>query len=237
MNNLSDEITNFTLDDLKMYIDNGLISVDTTDDDILSTSLDISKYLIKRIEKGLPLTPITEDDEFIADFSINDVTIYNCKRYNSLQKIVSTVLGCEFASYYDKNRIYFINTLIDNNKKFLLVHSDIAWASKIIDDIIPSIKLPYFPEKDQAILYVEEFVYSRIKSREIINTPDFLYAVKLSYVEHAGNKYPIDRYYKAVLKPPHTIDKVSKEYVEISNVEYEQLVSKRWTTRSYNATI
>ena len=233
MNNLSDEITNFTLDDLKMYIDNGLISVDPNDD-ALSTSLNISKYLIKRLEKGLPLTPITEEDEFIADFSINDVTVYNCKRYESLQKVVSTVSDCEFMSYYDKNRIYFINTLIDTNKKFLLVHSDIAWASKIIDDIIPSIKLPYFPEKDQAILYIEEFVYSRIKSREKINTPDFLYAVKLSYVEHAGNKYPIDRYYKAVLKPPHTYDKVGKEYVEISNVEYEQLVSKRWLSRYDN---
>lgn len=172
-------------------------------------SFSYTRDILERLMRGIPLTPITDEDFYIngnESLSTDDDLVsrglksdIQCPRMSSLFR-KETIDG--EVTYSDLNRAY----CVDIERPSDTFSSS---ADNIVDELFP-IKMPYLPGKEKYKVYVQTFLTDKkngdFDARGIIyiTTPD-------------GKRVDVNRFYT---------ERAGKT-VEISKDEYDELLEKR----------
>lgn len=179
------------------------------DDEHSGMSFSFTRDILDRLMRGIPLTPITDEDFYINgndSLSTDDYLVsrglksdIQCPRMSSLFR-KETIDGK--VAYSDLNRTY----CVDIERPSDTFSSS---ADNIVDELFP-IKMPYLPGKEKYKVYVQTFLTDKkngdFDTRGIIyiTTPD-------------GKRVDVNRFYT---------ERAGK-MVEISKDEYDELLEKR----------
>lgn len=144
-------------------------------------SMRLTKLILDRLMDAKPLTEIKDsDDEWPLMISRDDGNLmYQCKRMNSLFKIVS---ADGIVSYTDTKRYDCVH--IDDPN----VHYRSVFINHIMDEIFP-ISMPYIPSDKLFLVYTESFCTD--PKNGDVDTIGILHAVTPN-----GDKVEINRYFK-----------------------------------------
>lgn len=142
-------------------------------------SWNITKNILIRLLNNLPISPITENDEFedVSFINKHNMKTFQCKRMSALFK---DVLSDGSVRYSDLSR----DVCIDE-KKQEKYHSSIG--SKVVDDLFP-ITLPYYPCVTKFKVYTQDFSINTDKTDNV----DYVWVKKVKTpdgVDVSVNKY------------------------------------------------
>lgn len=179
------------------------------DDGHSGMSFSFTRDILERLMRGIPLTPITDDDFYIngnGPLSTDDYlksmglkSDIQCPRMSSLFR-KETIDG--EVTYSDVNRAY----CVDIERPSDTFSSS---AGTIVDELFP-IKMPYLPGKEKYKVYVQTFLTNR-KNGDF-DTRGIIYLITPD-----GKQIDINRYYT----------EREGKMVEISKDEYDDLLEKR----------
>lgn len=151
-------------------------------------SFSITRNILIRLMKSLPLTPIEDTEDtwnetmfFNDDLSLNKNSSKKtqCKRMGSLFK---TINEDGSISYTDVSRAYCID--VDTKDTFN------CFVENIIDDMFP-ITMPYYPPVNKYKVYVKDFIAKGYFG----DTTDFNTRAVLYCITPEGEKVEINRYF------------------------------------------
>ena len=162
-------------------------------------SWQITSKILVRLLKALPLTPVTEKDEWVQITKNDKSTLFQSCRISSLFKTIDNEGN---VTYADNNRV----SCFDKND----VSFRFGLAGSIIDEIFP-ITLPYYPTEKGYRVFVEDFLTKDGKGD--FDTVGIIYAYKPN-----GERIEVNRFFK----------EEEHKMVEIEESEYkERLANKR----------
>ena len=170
-------------------------------------SFNLTRHVLERLMRCLPLTPITDEDfKDCNDIqSSEDLRKENlasekqCPRMSSLfryESIDGTI------TYHDVDRVQCIHIGDDSVSHFGLV-------SKIIDELYP-ITMPYYPPTQPYKIFIEEFLAN--PSNGDFDTVGVFYGINPK-----GERFEINRYFT----------ERNGGFVNISSKEYNDLKQKK----------
>lgn len=179
------------------------------DDGHSGFSIKMTQAILNRLIDGQPLTPIEDtDDAWNNCPRIEDgPEIYQCKRMNSLFKLVYTDGTVE---YRDNDIPY----CVDINNPNVTYSSGLV--RRIINEMFP-ITMPYMPGKPIKV-YCEDFLVD--KKNGDFDTVGVFYALKTENGEQ--QKIEINRFFRAPYE-----DDGENDWIEISKEEYYERKEKR----------
>ena len=148
-------------------------------------SIKITKRVLDRLIDGKPLTPIEDTpDEWRLTFDLKEKKTYQSKRMTSLFKEVRPDGS---VSFHETDRI--ICNYLNEPVRFGFYS---GFVSKIVEEYIGPIKMPYMPYDRPTKVYVDEFLYDK-KNGGDYDTLAIYYGI-----DPGGNKIYINRYFKEV---------------------------------------
>lgn len=148
-------------------------------------SIGITKAILDRLIEGKPLSPI----EDVADqwnkcggYDDNEKTVYQNARMSALFK---DVYPDGTVSFYDIDRVTLVE--IEDDGTETTWHSGLA--SKLVDELVGPITLPYYPKDKPYRVYAQQF--------DSVNAEvccfDTSHIIKI--VDPDGNEIPCERFY------------------------------------------
>nr|UVY56203.1 MAG: hypothetical protein [Bacteriophage sp.] len=145
-------------------------------------SIGYTKQILNRLIEGKPLTPIEDTKgtwEYVHTNTKKGCRTYQCKRMSSLFK---DVYPDGTVKYHDNDRIICAET---NSPDVYFTNN---FITRIVEETIGEITMPYFPESKPIKVFVHEFLVD----------PKFgdYDTLGIHYLYHAGNKIQIGRYFK-----------------------------------------
>lgn len=145
-------------------------------------SIGITKQILNRLIDVKPLSPIVDtDDIWNVCWEKDGIKTYHCKRMSSLFK---DVFEDGTVKYHDNDRIVFI----DVNAPNVTGHN--GFITKIVEEYVGEIKMPYIPCDKPIKVYREDFLY------DPKNGDYDTIEIKYYKIPNDDNKYEINRYFK-----------------------------------------
>lgn len=165
-------------------------------------SISITKSILNRLIDGLPLTPLTgDDDEWYKKLDACNKISYQNKRCSQVFKYIDKDTGK--ISYNDMYRFEFVN---DDNPD--VAYRD-RFATHILNEMFP-ITMPYAPGKPKRVVCHEFLVNPK--------NGDYDTFAILYIDEGDGSRTSINRYFT----------ETTNSFVEISEEEYRNLIARKF---------
>lgn len=161
-------------------------------------SIGITKQILNRLIDGKPLTPIDDDPALWNECTWGDKdgkAVYQNARMSGLFK---DVFPDGTVSFHDIDRVVLVE--VDDDGSESNWHSGLA--SKLVDEIVGPIALPYYPTAKPYKVYAQQF--DSVNGE--VGCFDTSHIIKI--VDPDGNVIPCERYYA---ETPDDMKEISAE--------------------------
>lgn len=168
------------------------------DDGHSGFSIGITKTILNRLIDGKPLTPIDDDPALWNECTWGDKdgkAVYQNARMSGLFK---DVFPDGTVSFHDIDRVVLVE--VDDDGSESNWHSGLA--SKLVDEIVGPIALPYYPTAKPYKVYAQQF--DSVNGE--VGCFDTSHIIKI--VDPDGNEIPCERYYA---ETPDDMKEISAE--------------------------
>ena len=155
------------------------------DDGHSGCSIGITKAILNRLIDGKPLTPIEDDPDLwneCCGYDHEGKAVYQNARMSGLFK---DVYPDGTVSFHDIDRTVMIEVADDGTESSW--HSGLA--SKIVDELVGGISLPYYPKEKPYKVYAKQFDSVNAE----VGSFDTSHIIKI--VDPDGNEIPCERFY------------------------------------------
>ncbi len=184
------------------------------DDDHSGCSIGITKAILNRLIDGKPLTTIEDTPDVWIECSwddSDDKAVYQNSRMSGLFK---DVYPDGTVTFSDVDRATLIEVEDDGTETTW--HSGLA--SKLVDEIVGPITLPYYPKAKPYKVYAQQFDSVNAE----VGCYDTSHIIKI--VDPDGNEIPCERFYAETVDDMVEIDK--EEYLRREK-SYREKLKKR----------
>lgn len=180
------------------------------------TSISITMEFLNELVNGMPLTPLTGDDNEWdnknAAVNLNNkkglIASYQNNRYTALFK---EIYGDGTIKYHDNNRVICYDPIMENSFQFGL-------ANLIYDEMYP-IKMPYYPKEPECI---EVFTFQSDQSKSDVSDFDTAAVLEIHRTTKNGDiSIPIDRFFR---EPKEGETPTFGSWVEIDIYEFNERI-------------
>lgn len=185
------------------------------DDGHSGCSIGFTQAILNRLIEGKPLTPIDDDPDLWNECCGygEEKTVYQNARMFSLFK---NVFPDGTVKFHDIDRETLVE--IEDDGTETTWHSGLA--SKLVDEIIGPITLPYYPKAKPYKVYAQQFDSVNAE----VGCFDTSHIIKI--VDPDGNEIPCERFYAETVDDMVEIDK--EEYLRREK-SYREKLKKRGT--------
>lgn len=185
------------------------------DDGHSGCSIGFTQAILNRLIEGKPLTPIDDDPDLWDECCGygEEKTVYQNARMFSLFK---NVFPDGTVKFHDIDRETLVE--IEDDGTETTCHSGLA--SKLVDEIIGPITLPYYPKAKPYKVYAQRFD----SVNAAVGCFDTSHIIKI--VDPDGNEIPCERFYAETVDDMVEIDK--EEYLRREK-SYREKLKKRGT--------
>lgn len=181
------------------------------DDGHSGCSIGITQSILNRLIEGKPLTPIDDDPDLwneCGGYDDEGKVVYQNTRMTSLFK---DVFPDGTTKFNDVDRVTLVE--IEDDGTETTWHSGLA--TKLVDEIIGPITLPYYPKAKPYKVYAQQFDSVDAK----VGCFDTSHIIKI--VDPDGNVIPCERFYAETVDGMVEIDKA--EYLRREKSYHEKL--------------